>query len=52
VRLGWKLKPTVSHVMHSIVADALTAVGLAVVQASGYIFAHISKTPAEQLLRQ
>jgi curved DNA-binding protein CbpA len=50
-RLRWKLKPTISYLMHSIVADAVTAIGLAVVLAGGYmIFAHISKTPAEQLL--
>jgi curved DNA-binding protein CbpA len=50
-RLRWKLKRTVSYLMHSIVSDAVTAVGLAVVLAGGYmIFAHVSKTPAEQLL--
>jgi curved DNA-binding protein CbpA len=47
----WKLKRTVSYLMRSIVSDAVTAVGLAVVLAGGYtIFAHLSKTPAEQLL--
>ncbi len=50
-RLRWKLKQTASYLMRSIVSDAVAAVGLAVVLAGGYmIFAHISKTPAGQLL--
>jgi DnaJ domain len=50
-RLRWKLKRTASYLMHSIVSDAVTALGLAIVLTGGYmVFAYVSKTPAEQLL--
>jgi hypothetical protein len=50
-RLRGKLKRTASYLMQSIVSDAVTALGLAVALAGGYmVFAHVSKTPAEQLL--
>jgi len=50
-RLRWKLKRTVSYLVHSIVFDAITAVGLAIVLAGGYVlFAHSSKTPIEELV--
>jgi curved DNA-binding protein CbpA len=46
-RLRWTLKGTVSHLMHSIVFDAVTAVGLAIILAGGYMtYAHFSKIPA------
>jgi curved DNA-binding protein CbpA len=46
-RLRWTLKSTVSYLMHSIVFDAVTAVGLAIILAGGYMtYAHFSKTPA------
>lgn len=50
-RLRWKLKRTVAYLMRSIVSDAVTAVGLAVALAGGYmIFTHISKAPIEPLV--
>jgi curved DNA-binding protein CbpA len=50
-RLRWNLRRTVSHLMRSIIADVVTAAGLAVILAGGYmIFAHLSKTPGEQLV--
>jgi curved DNA-binding protein CbpA len=49
-RVGWKLKSAFSYLMHSAVCDAVTAIGLALVLAGGYLtYAHISKTPAEDL---
>jgi DnaJ-domain-containing protein 1 len=49
-RLRWTLKSTVSYLMHSIVSDAVTAVGLAIILAGGYMtYAHFSKTPAAEL---
>jgi curved DNA-binding protein CbpA len=48
-RLHWTLKSTVSYLMHSIVFDAVTAVGLAITLAGGYMtYAHFSKIPAEE----
>jgi curved DNA-binding protein CbpA len=49
-RLRWTLKGTVSYLMHSIVSDAVAAVGLAIIVTGGYMtYAHFSKTPAEEL---
>jgi curved DNA-binding protein CbpA len=49
-RLRWTLKSTVSHPMYSIVFDAVTAVGLAIILAGGYMtYAHFSKIPAAAL---
>jgi curved DNA-binding protein CbpA len=49
-RAGWRLKSTVSYLMRSVVSDAVAAIGLAIVLAGGYtVYAHISKTPAEEL---
>ena len=46
-RLRWTLKGTVYDRMHSIVFDAVTAVGLAIILAGGYMtYAHFSKIPA------
>jgi curved DNA-binding protein CbpA len=47
-RLRWTLKSTVSYLMHSIASDAITAAGLAIILAGGYMtYAHFSKIPAE-----
>ena len=47
---GWRLKSAVSYLMRSVVADAVTAIGLAIVLAGGYtIYAHFSKIPGEEL---
>jgi curved DNA-binding protein CbpA len=47
-RLRWTSKGTVYYLMHSIVFDAVTAVGLAIILAGGYMtYAHFSKIPAE-----
>src|SRR6266849_500379 len=44
----WKLKRTVSYLMHGIVSDAIAVVGLAIVLGGGYtLFAYISKTPID-----
>jgi curved DNA-binding protein CbpA len=41
-------KRIISHLMHSIVSDAIAVVGLAIVLAGGYtLFAYISKVPGE-----
>jgi curved DNA-binding protein CbpA len=49
-RRGWRLKSAVSYLMRGVVCDAVTAIGLAIVLAGGYvIYAHISKTIAEEL---
>jgi curved DNA-binding protein CbpA len=49
-RAGWGWKTTVSFLMHSIVSDAVAAIGLAIVLAGGYtLYGHLSKTPAEEL---
>jgi curved DNA-binding protein CbpA len=49
-RLSWTLKSTVSYLMQSIVSDAVTAVGLAIILVGGYMtYAHFSKLPAEEL---
>jgi curved DNA-binding protein CbpA len=48
-RLRWTLKSTVSYLMRSIASDAITAAGLAIVLAGGYMtYAHFSKVPAEE----
>jgi curved DNA-binding protein CbpA len=45
--LRWTLKSTVSYLMHSIIFDAVTAVGLAVTLTGGYMtYAHFSRIPA------
>jgi curved DNA-binding protein CbpA len=47
---GWRSKSVVSYLMRSVVSDAVTAIGLAIVLAGGYaIYAHFSKAPAEEL---
>jgi curved DNA-binding protein CbpA len=47
-RLRWTLKSTVSYLMHSIASDTITAAGLAIILAGGYMtYAHFSKIPAE-----
>jgi curved DNA-binding protein CbpA len=47
-RLRWTLKSTVSYLMHSIASGAITAAGLAIILAGGYMtYAHFSKIPAE-----
>src|SRR5947209_10132758 len=44
----WKLKRTISYLMHGIVFDAIAVAGLAIVLGSGYLlFAYISKTPTD-----
>jgi DnaJ domain len=49
-RVAWRWKTTVSFLMHSIVSDALAAIGVAIVLAGGYtLYGHLSKTPAEEL---
>jgi curved DNA-binding protein CbpA len=50
-RLRWSLRSTVSYLVRSIVSDAVTAVGFAIVLAGGYmIFAHVSKTSVGDLV--
>jgi curved DNA-binding protein CbpA len=47
-RLRWTLKSSVSYLMHSIASDTITAAGLAIILAGGYMtYAHFSKIPAE-----
>lgn len=49
-RVAWKLKGTLSYLMHSVVCDAVTAICLAIVLAGGYlIYAHVSRPPAQEL---
>src|SRR5215831_4289561 len=49
-RLRSTLKSTVCYLMHSIVFDTITAVGLAIILAGGYMtYAHFSKTPIDEL---
>jgi len=44
----WKLKRTISYLMHGVVSDAIAVVGLAIVLGGGYtLFAYISKTPVD-----
>jgi curved DNA-binding protein CbpA len=49
-RLSRTLKSTVSYPMHSIVSDAVTVVGLAIILVGGYMtYAHFSKIAAEEV---
>jgi curved DNA-binding protein CbpA len=48
-RLRSTLRSTLSYLMHSIVFDAVTAAGLAIILAGGYMtYAHFSKIPTEK----
>jgi curved DNA-binding protein CbpA len=48
-RLRRTLKSTVSYLMRGIVFDAVTAVGLAIILAGGYMtYGHFSRIPAEE----
>jgi hypothetical protein len=42
-RVRWTLKSTVSYLMHSIVFDAVTAVGLAIFLAGGLSISWVSR---------